>query len=362
MTAINHREKTPLIRISKRENMSIAGMLAVRIGAFVLAIVLGGLIFACLGTNPIEAYMQMINGSLGKASGIRQVVKIAVPLLTVALALAPCFKMKYWNIGAEGQITIGAICCSYFALYWYDKLPSFVLLIVMAIAAILGGGIWALIPALFKSRYNTNETLFTLMMNYIAIGIAAWLCGGPWEGKPGSQIIPMFNEKAVLPKIGGVHIGWIFALIFVVVMFIYMNYTKQGYEIAVLGESENTARYAGMNVSRIVLRTVFISGALSGFAGYMVASGTDMTLFSNVANNVGFTAITVCWLSQLNPFVMVIISALIAILSRGSSVLQTQLSIPSTISSIITGIILLCLLGCEFFINYEVSFRKKGEN
>lgn len=355
-------EKTPFIRISKRYAMSKPKMFAIRIAAFVLALAIGGLIFGMLGANPINTYIVMIQGSLGKASGVKQVIKNGVPLLTVALALAPCFKMKYWNIGAEGQITIGAICCSYFALYWVNKLPGASLLIVMGIVSIIGGGIWAAIPALFKTKYNTNETLFTLMMNYIAIGIAAWLCGGPWEGKPGSQIVPMFSEKAVLPKLGGVHIGWVFALVLVILMYVYMTYSKQGYQIAVLGESENTARYAGMNVSMIIIRTAFISGALSGFAGFMVASGTDMTLFSNVANNVGFTAITVCWLAQLNPFVMVVIAALISILTKGSSVLQTQMAIPSTISSIITGVILLCLLGCEFFINYEISFRKKGEN
>ena len=355
-------EKTPLMRISKRYAMSNAKMLMIRLLAFVVAIVMGGLIFLALDANPITTYVTMVQGSLGKVSGVRQVVKTAIPLLTVALALAPCFKMKYWNIGAEGQITIGAICCSYFALYWADKMPRGILLVVMGLAAIIGGGLWSLIPAIFKTKYNTNETLFTLMMNYIAIGIAAWLCGGPWEGKPGSQIVPMFSENAVLPKLFGVHIGWIFALVLVVLVYVYMTYSKQGFEIAVLGESENTARYAGMNVSAIVLRTAFISGAMSGFAGFMVAAGTDMTLFSNVANGVGFTAITVCWLSQLNPFVMIVIAALIAVLTKGSSVLQTQMSIPSTISSIITGVILLCLLGCEFFINYEISFRKKGEN
>ena len=353
------KEKTPLIRLTKRENMAKSKVWMIRLAAFLVAILIGMIIFKISGANPISAYGTMISSSLRKKSGIRQVIKSAVPLLGVGLALAPCFRMRYWNIGGEGQITMGAMAASYFALFWYDKLPSALLLIVMGLASIVFGALWAAIPAVFKARWGTNETLFTLMMNYIAIGIVAWLQGGPWEGKPGSQIIPMFDQKAVLPKVLGIHCGWIMILILVVAMFIYMNYTKHGYEIAVLGESENTARYAGMHVGNVTLRTAIISGAICGFVGFLIASGVNQTLYSDVAGGVGFTAITVCWLSQLNPFAMVVISLLLAILSRGASGLQTSLGIPASISDIITGVILLCMLGCEFFINYRLIFRNK---
>ncbi len=331
----------------------------IRAMSFIAAILIGAVLFAILGKNPAEAYSTIITGSLAKPSAIRQTVKIAVPLLGTSLALAPCFGMRYWNIGAEGQITMGAMAASYFALFWYNKLPSAVLLIVMALAGMIFGAFWAAIPAAFKARWGTNETLFTLMMNYIAIGIVAWLQGGPWEGKPGSQIIPMFDQKAVLPKVLGVHCGWILILLLVVFMFVYMNYTKHGYEVAVLGESENTARYAGMNVAKVTLRTAALSGAICGLVGFLTASGVNQTLYSDVAGGVGFTAITVCWLSQLNPFAMIVISLLLAILSRGSSGLQTALGIPASISDIITGVILLCMLGCEFFINYRIIWRHK---
>lgn len=352
-------QKTPFVRLSKRDVMPGHKVWAIRLAAFAIALIIGGLIFFTVGSDPISAYGTMIAGAWGKKSGIRQVVKTAVPLLGTALALTPCFKMKYWNIGAEGQITIGAMAASYFALFWADKLPMAALLIVMAAASVIGGGIWAFIPSAFKARWGTNETLFTLMMNYIAIGIVGWLQGGPWEGKPGSQIIPMFSENAVLPKVFGVHCGWIIVLLLTVVMFVYMEYTKHGYEIAVLGESENTAHYAGMNVGKITMRTAFLSGALCGLVGYMIASGTHMTLYASVAGGVGFTAITVCWLAQLNPFAMIVISLLLATLSKGASTLQTSMAVPASISDIITGIILLCMLGCEFFINYQMIFRKK---
>ena len=309
------------------------------------------------GATPIDGYATIVTGALGKKTAIRQTVKLAVPLLGCALAIAPCFKMRFWNIGAEGQITAGAIAASYFALYWVGKVPSAVLLLIMGLAGAVAGGIWALIPAFFKAKWNTNETLFTLMMNYIIIGVVRWLQGGPWEGRPGSQIIPQFDRAATLPKVLGVHCGWIIVLILVVFMHVYMNHTKHGYEIAVIGDSINTARYAGMNVGHVMMRTMFLSGAISGLVGFIVASGANTTLYDGVAAGVGFTSITVAWLSQLNAFAMIAISMMLAVISKGAETLQTRLAVPASISDIITGILLFCMLGCEFFINYRLIFR-----
>ena len=352
-----HEVKTPLIRLAKRDAMPAWQVWCIRGSSFIAAILLGALIFLVLGNNPSSAHGTILSGSLGKSTAIRQTVKIAIPLLGTALAIAPCFKMRFWNIGAEGQITAGAVAASYFALFWADRLPGPALILVMAAAGAVAGGIWALVPAFFKAKWGTNETLFTLMMNYIIIGVVRWLQGGPWEGRPGSQIIPQFDSKAVLPKVLGVHCGWIIVLVLTVVMFIYMKYTKQGYEIAVIGESENTARYAGMNVGAIIMRTMFLSGAISGLVGFIVASGANNTLYDGVAAGVGFTAITVAWLAQLNPFAMIGISALLAVLEKGADTLQTRMNVPASISDIITGIFLFCMLGCEFFINYRLILR-----
>ena len=354
-------KRTPFVRLAKRTDIDPKKAWLIRVASIVVALILGCIPMLFTGTNPIEAYSVIVQGSLLRPVYFRQTVKIAIPLLGCALAIAPCFKMRFWNIGAEGQITMGAMCATYFALYWVDKVPSAVLLIIMFLASLVGGGLWALIPAFFKAKWNTNETLFTLMMNYIAIGIVAWLQGGPWEGRKGSQIIPMFGDAARLPDLFRVHIGWIFVLVLVVLMHIYMNKTKQGYEIAVIGDSQNTARYAGMNVGAIIMRTMFISGAISGFVGFMTVSGANYTLYSGVADNVGFTAITVAWLSQLNAFAMIFISMLLAVISKGANTLQTRLKVPASISDIITGILLFAMLSCEFFINYRLIFRKKGE-
>lgn len=356
---MNSKVKEPFVRLAKRDAMPAWQVWSIRIGAIFLALVLGALVIGAIGVNPLQAYGTILSGSLGKKTAIRQTVKIAVPLLGCALAIAPCFKMRFWNIGAEGQITAGAIGAAYFALYWADKVPGPVLLMLMCLAGALCGGLWALIPAFFKARWNTNETLFTLMMNYIIIGVVRWLQGGPWEGRPGSQEIPQFASAACLPKVFGVHCGWIIVLVLVVFIYVYMRYTKHGYEIAVIGDSINTARYAGMNVGRIMMRTMFLSGAISGVVGFIVASGANGTLYDGVAGGVGFTAITVAWLAQLNPFAMVGISSMLAVLSKGAETLHTRLNVPTSISDIITGILLFCMLACEFFINFKLIFRTK---
>ena len=352
--------KTPFIRLAKRDAMEPWKIWCIRVGSILAALLLGALVMALVGTNPVTAYGTILSGALGKKTAVRQTVKIAIPLLGCALAIAPCFKMRFWNIGAEGQITAGAIAASYFALFWAGRLPGPVLLPVMGLAGAIAGGIWALIPAFFKAKWNTNETLFTLMMNYIIIGVVRWLQGGPWEGRKGSQIIPQFDAAACLPRVLGVHCGWIIVLVLVVFMHVYMNHTKHGYEIAVIGDSVNTARYAGMNVGRVMMRTMFLSGAISGIVGFIVASGANNTLYDGVAGGVGFTSITVAWLSQLNAFAMVAISMLLAVLSKGAETLQTRMAVPTSISDIITGILLFCMLGCEFFINYKLIFRKNS--
>lgn len=351
--------KTPFIRLAKRTNMDPKKVWLIRAGSIIIALLLGTIPMMLTGNNPLEAYKIIVAGSLSRPIYLKQTIKIAIPLLGCALAIAPCFKMKFWNIGAEGQITIGAISASYFALFFANKIPHVPLLLVMFIAGAITGGIWALIPAFFKAKWNTNETLFTLMMNYIAIGIVSWLQGGPWEGRKGSQIIPMFSQNARLPMLFGVHVGWVIVLVIVVLMYIYMNKTKQGYEIAVIGDSVNTARYAGMNVGYIMMRTMFLSGAISGLVGFIVVSGANYTLYKGVANGVGFTAITVAWLSQLNSFAMILISMILAILKKGANTLQTKLQVPASIADIITGILLFCMLSCEFFINYIIIFRTK---
>jgi len=315
-----------------------------------------------MGHNPILVYAEMVRGSLGSALVIRDTVRIAIPLVITGLGIGLAFKMRFWNIGAEGQIIAGATAASYFALFWADVLPSPVLLVVMALAAIIAGGAWGLIPAIFKARWNTNETLFTLMLNYVALEGIRYLQFGPWRSPlaMGFPVIAMFDQAARLPRVFGVHIGWIIAIFLVVLVYIYMRKSKQGYEITVVGESVQTARFAGINVKLVILRTMFISGAIAGITGFVSVAGANFTVDQYVTGGVGFTAITVAWLAKLNPVAMIAISSFLAILQKGSGTVQTTFRIPASGADMIIGLVLFFMLGCEFFLNYRLIFRKKS--
>ena len=235
----------------------------------------------------------------------------------------------------------------------------------MCIAAAIGGGLWGLLPAAFRAKWGTNETLFTLMLNYIAIGVVKYLQGGPWEKIPkGTQMIERFGTAARLPNVCGVTAGGIIVLVLVIFMYCYLRYTKHGYQIAVVGESEATARYAGIEVGKVIMRTMFVSGAIAGIVGFIVVSGINYTLSDSVAGGVGFTGITVAWLAALNPIGMVFISALLAVLTKGASTINTMThnALPESMSDMLTGLILFCMLSSEFFIRYRMIFRKKSHH
>ena len=240
-------------------------------------------------------------------------------------------------------------------------MPRPILLIVMGLAAAVAGGAWGLLPAFFRAKWGTNETLFTLMLNYIALGIIKYLQSGPWQSPlfAGFPMMDMFPVKARLPHVFGVHIGWIMVFALVIIMYFYLTKSKQGYQLSVVGESENTARYAGMDVKKIIMRTMFFSGAIAGITGYWMVSGSHFTLNETTAGGVGFTAIIVAWLARLNPLLMVPIAALIAILERGSGRIQTIFSIPATIAQVLIGIILFAMLACEFFVQYKIVVSAK---
>ena len=356
---MNNSMKTPLIRLAKREGMDKRTVWAIRVGSILLALLLGALVIAISGVNPFKAYGTIITGALGKKTAIRQTVKIAVPLLGCALAIAPCFKMRFWNIGAEGQITAGAIAASYFALYWVGKVPSAVLLLIMGAAGAVAGGIWALIPAFFKARWNTNETLFTLMMNYVATSIVACMTNIMRGQASSLGTLNKATKAGWLPVINGQRytINIIVVLVLTFAMYAYLKYSKQGYEISVVGESENTARYAGINVSRVMIRTMLLSGAICGLCGFLVVAGKDQTISTTSAGGNGFTAIIVAWLAKFNTFYMMLISFLLIFLDRGASEIASAYSLNEYAADIITGIILFFILGSEFFINYRLVWR-----
>lgn len=356
----NPYNKEPLLRVVRKTEISGMKLAALSVLSILVAFVVGGLFFALLGINPLEAYAKIFSGAFNGKIAIVATIKIAIPLLIASLGITLAFKMQFWNIGAEGQIIMGAIFASYFALF-HSHWPHAVLILVMFLAGAIGGGLWGLIPAFFKTKFDTNETLFTLMLNYIALYLIVYFKEGPWRdpSSGGFPKIATFAENARLDKFLGVHMGWVIALVLVAVVYIYLNYTKQGYEISVVGESKNTARYAGMNVSKIIMRTMFLSGAICGIAGMTQATGAAYTLMEGVASGVGFTAITVAWLSRLNAIVSVFVTLLLSVLDKGGSVMQSAFHVPTYVSEVLKGIILFVILGFDFFIQYKIVLRKE---
>ena len=348
-----------MFRVIKRTDLTKKQSISFRLLAILGALLTTGIFILLLGFNPLEVYMSMLDGSFGSMYRFKEAIILTIPLVVTSLGISVAFRMKFWNIGAEGQIIMGGIFATFFALY-FDHLPHILLLLLMFIAGVIGGGIWGLIPAYFKTKFGTNETLFTLMLNYIALYSIKFLTEGPWRDSSSSGFpkIASFEKNARLDQIFGVHAGWLIGLVLVVVLFIYLKYSKQGYEISVVGESVNTARYAGMNVKKIVLRTMFLSGAICGIAGMTQVSGAAYTLGEGVAGGVGFTAITVAWLSKLNPAVILIVTILFSMLDKGCSVMQSTFGLSAAVSGILQGIILFFILGFDFFTRYRFVFRK----
>ena len=345
------------ILISKRDDLPKVREGIIRALAVLLSLVAAGLVIFALGYNPILVFPSMVTGAVGTEIRLEQTILKAIPLIVTSLGILVAFKMKFWNIGGEGQILMGALAASYVALN-IDGLPRPVMLIMMALAAMVAGGLWAFIPALFKAKMGVNETIFTLMLNYIAIKFVTYLQYGPWKS-PESQGFPKvatFGQEAVLPELFGIHIGWLIALLLVAAVYFFIGHTKKGYEITVVGESTETARYAGMNISSIIIVSMLLSGGLCGLTGMIQASAVEKTLSATLSGGYGFTAIITTWLSRLNAIAVLFVCIAFAILLQGGTYIQISMQIPAAVASMIQGIILFFVLGSEFFLQYRVSF------
>lgn len=366
METKNKKVHEPLFHIAKRAHISGGKAWLIRIGAVLAALIICAVVTMLLtGENPFSVYATMFEGAFGTERKIWKLLQNLSMLLCVSLALTPAFKMRFWNIGGEGQVLIGGLATAACMILLGGKLPNGLLIIVMLVASILAGAIWAIIPAIFKANFNTNETLFTLMMNYVAIQIVSYFCMY-WENPKGSGKIGVINGNSMqgwLPTIGDYDylLNILIVLMLTVAMYIYLKYSKHGYELSVVGESENTAKYIGINVKKVILRTMFVSGAVCGIAGFLLVGGTDHTISSTTAGNRGFTAIMVSWLAKFNPIYMIITSLLLVFLSAGASQISMVFNLNESFSDIITGIILFFIIGSEFFINYELKFRKANK-
>ena len=353
--------------IVKRTDLPMWKSWLIRIGAVVASLIVCAIIIILLtGDNPLQIYATMVKGAVGSTRRVWALLQGVAMLLCVSLAVTPAFKMRFWNIGAEGQVLMGGMGAAACMLLFGHSLPAPLVLILCILVSIIAGAIWAVIPAIFKAFWNTNETLFTLMMNYIAIQIVSYFTY-IWSSNKGNNVINTINTDN--------HAGWLelpssidkygyllnilIVAALTVMMYFYLNKSKQGYEISVVGESINTARYAGINVKKVIIRTMLISGALCGVAGLLLVSGTDHTITPNTAAGRGFTAIMVSWLAKFNPFFMVLTSLLLVFMEKGANEISTVFGLNDSFSDIITGIIIFFIIGSEFFINYSIKLTRK---
>lgn len=354
--------KEPLFHISKRDDISKAKAWGIRILAIVLALVVCAIVTTALtGDNPIAVYGSFIKGAFGSKRKAWVTFQNTAVLLIISLALTPAFKMKFWNIGGEGQVLIGSLATAACMILFKNSLSNTMIIILMVVSSILAGAVWGVIPALLKAKWNTNETLSTLMMNYIATQLVAFFII-KWEVPKGSGTIGIINQNTQLgwlPQVGNKYaLPIIIAVIITILVYVYLNYSKHGYEISVVGESERTARYVGMKVNKVIIRTMILSGGICGIAGLLLSGGINHTLTTSLAGGQGFTAVMVSWLAKFNPITMVFTSLLIVFLERGAGEISTQFGLNESFADIITGIILFFIIGCEFFITYKINFRK----
>lgn len=359
-----------MIQISKRGAVSRKRNIAIRLAAIVLAIIVCAIItMATTGTDPLAVFSAFINGSFGSERKLWIFLQDTAILLIISLAVTPAFKMHCWNLGAEGQVLAGAMAAAACMVLLGDTMSNGALIACMVIASVVTGALWAGIPAFFKAKFNTNETLFTLMMNYVATQIVAYFCV-KWENPVGSCTIGVINaqnEAGWLPQLGNKYLLVILvAVIMTVLIYFYLNYTKHGYEIAVVGESERTARYIGIKVPRVIVRTMLFSGAICGVAGLLLVGGIHHTVSTSLVGGQGFTAVMVSWLAAFNPIVMILTSALLIFMGSGANQLATSCGLNQSFGDILTGVIIFFIIGSEFFVQYKISFRKRskevGEN
>ncbi len=357
--------REPLFHLSRRAYISPVRAWMIRLIAILLGLLVCGLVAFLLiekiqdkPEKILDFYNAFIKGSFSTSRKFWKFLKNLAILLGISLAVTPAFRMRFWNIGAEGQTLVGVLGAIAVNFHLGGKVPEPLLLVLMFIASLVCGALWALLPALCKAKWNTNETLFTLMMNYVATYLVSY-CLVVWVTS-GSSSLPKL-QTGKLPSFGHDYLVIILIVLLLTIgLFVYLNYSKHGYEINVVGESIRTAQYVGISVSKVIIRTMILSGMLCGLTGYLIAAGLDQTVTTNSVGGQGFTAIMVSWLGNFNPFFMIVTSGLIQLLNQGSAQISQDFNVSGALPDVITGIILFFIIGCEFFIRYRLIFRGHG--
>ncbi len=345
-----------MLRIERKTNGNFRRQ---RIVSVLAALAVAGIVILISGYNPLVVYREMLIGSFGSSYYIHQTIQKIIPLLIMGLGVSVCFKMNFINIGSEGQFYMGAVAATYIALN-VTGLPAWLTMLLMFAAAFAAGGLWCLVAGVMKSKWGVSETLVTLMLNYVAIKLVSYLQYILWKDPKsfGFPKIANYPKELQLPNVFGVHAGWIIALLLIAFVWFFLHRMKMGYEISVMGANERTARYAGMNTTKILLISSLIGGGICGIAGLIQASGVERTLNDQMANGMGYTAIAIAYMANMEPIAILVVSFLFSILLQGSAYMQISMQIPSAAGDVIQGIILLFILGSEFFSRYQVIWSR----
>jgi simple sugar transport system permease protein len=352
------------IKVSDRETTTGLRAFLTNIGSLAAGLIAIGIVFVVCGVNPFYAISKIFLGSFGSMYGFKETVTKAIPLIIIGGGLTLAFRARFWNIGAEGQLLMGAIFSTWVGLAWGPHLPPFVIIPLMFAAGFIGGGLWGLIPAILKVKFSINEVISTLMLNYICAELVTLLVVGPWKGKtrfgfPGTDNLA---ESAMLGVIPGSRIHYvtlILALVCAVILWVAVFKTRFGYEVRVIGENPDAGRYAGINFFKTSLVVMAISGGMAGLAGVGEVAGIHhhLTYPSSISSGYGFTAIIVAWLAKLNPIYAVVSGIFFAGILVGGDAIQISLGLPAATVQIVNGILLVCLIMGDFFFKNKITIK-----
>jgi len=331
-----------------------------------LALIVAGLFFQAYGVSAIRAYGDILKGALGSQLGLTETVRRMIPLLVIGVGLTVAFRALFWNIGADGQLLIGAVAAAGIALF--SGLPDPLLIPAMFIGGFFAGALWGVGPAILKAKLGINDVITTLMLNYVAIYVMQWLIHGPWKGPTmrGFAYTDRFPPAALLPTIAGTRIHWptlAIGLASALVLFLIVKKTRVGFEIRVVGENPDAARYSGISQTKITVLAMVLSGGLAGIAGVGEVAGIHYMLLNpaNISMGYGYTAIIVAWLARRNPVAVILTSFLFGVIMRGGDVIKVSLGLPFQLVNVFNGLILFFLIGSEILIRFRIRFGVKKE-
>jgi len=348
--------------LRKRESVSRRAAILVPLISFAVSLLFGALLLAVSGANPFVTYAAMLRGALGSAYSLSEVLVKTIPLILTGLAVSLAFRMRFWNIGAEGQLTMGAVAAAGMALFWSQGLPDWTILPLSILAGCVAGALWAGIPAVLKATLNVDETLTTLMMNYVAILYSEHLYYIAWRAEGYNSGTEQITEAAWLTRFAGrAHTGLFFGLILAVALWAVFRYTRWGFELKIIGSNPTAARYLGISIARNIVVTLLISGAISGLAGAVEVLGLSHRLQQGISVGYGYTAIIIAWMAQLNPLGVVFVAFLMAALLVGGDQIQMKMRLPASVGVVLQGMLLIPMLAGSLFREYALELRRPGD-